>query len=535
MTCLFGGFAIAAFAFASVGSVSSAPAKETSAPAGTPVRMKYMDDYGGTELKGTDSVRLLLNSSTKTTISQRYEFTISMNESASNQYILGYYGEGELNLPLTFYYTVTKADGNQVEEHTVQTKKSSNALYDAIGSKIGNDVNGQQYFSSSLNILLDSPDDTIDPESVYATNIFKAVQDPDSKLWVPSEKPSEKYYLSGPRIRFDSTTSFNDIMQISLKEISTFEDKIAFRCRYTMDGASETLKNAIDPVDYEDFSRDVAAGIDGIRYRFHSFNTSYYEIRFNDGTSAKFPVQYETGNGTSWITLDPNGGELVFMADRQSSYFTGKLNLGDISDIWLDNVTVRLEFYVLETGKSANARKGTRTYYFGMIDTNPQKASVAKTSYVLVMWVAALLTGVIFAGLGTGLYFYRKNRYKNDEFLRVDTKQFLKQAGIFFIVVESLAMEITSIVIRFGNFNNSTVVQNPVDKYVIIFALASILSIGYLIKWSISAFKIRSERRKTEKLHLNELANDDGTVNLNELEKREDEKKEEEKTPKKAA
>ena len=118
---------------------------------------------------------------------------------------------------------------------------------------------------------------------------------------------------------------------------------------------------------------------------------------------------------------------------------------------------------------------------------------------------------VLFAGAAVGLYFYLKNKYKNDEFRRMNTKAFIKSSIIAFVSVGILIFALAFISYRFFIMNNSLVAYNPLDPYVIFFGVALIIVIGYYSKTFVTMYKNHKAKVKIEKLKLNEDEDDDGT------------------------
>jgi hypothetical protein len=77
-----------------------------------------------------------------------------------------------------------------------------------------------------------------------------------------------------------------------------------------------------------------------------------------------------------------------------------------------------------------------------------------------------------------------------------------------------MLLDIIFIVGRANIMSNSIVVYNPMDVYIILLSIALIIFIGWFIKYFISLFKARQEKRKTDALKLNDTKSDDGTVTL---------------------
>ena len=118
---------------------------------------------------------------------------------------------------------------------------------------------------------------------------------------------------------------------------------------------------------------------------------------------------------------------------------------------------------------------------------------------------------VLFLIASAVYFFIIKEKYKNDEFRRVKPKSFWLKAILAMFGSLVVILAIVFVVIRCTAMNNAIVVYNPVDAFIIITAVASVLIIGYFIKYLVAASKARKERIATLKLKLNEDVDEDGT------------------------
>lgn len=437
--------------------------------------------------------------------------------------MLGYYGEGEYYLPLTFTYDVTKTDGTVVEQKTEMSLKSQAALYDGIGVGFNNDSGSSSDYSfkNRLDIFLDDPSDTVDAESIVAYNIYTPTrsQNPDGTYTKYMPDLTTKYYVSKATSYFEEETNykFDDFGSFHLDTVNYYEGQISFACSYDFTKAAEQMKtnmNADGLGTYDDALADVEKGILGIRYRFYNFTAGSYRLLFKDGTYKEMNVQVANANGASALELSKTTGKLVFMVTSAQDDGT-KIRYKDISNFYLEGITLRLEFYVLTTSKSYTSAT-TLDYYFGAIDTNESLTGFKNHNYNVIFWSYVIIVGLIFTGLAIANYYYRKDKYKNDEFLRVQLRPYLKSAGKFFLACEILMIDFFYIFLRNHAFNNSPVVANPTDKWIIIFSIAGIIVIGFLIKFGITSYKTHKEMKKMDALKVNEDHTDDGTINMEE-------------------
>ena len=138
-----------------------------------------------------------------------------------------------------------------------------------------------------------------------------------------------------------------------------------------------------------------------------------------------------------------------------------------------------------------------------------EKANLFDINAFLIILLIAYI--VIFVGTTIGLYFYLKNKYKNDEFRRMKNKSYFTKAALFLFGSLVVLFDLVFIVLRASALNNAIVVYNPADAYIIVLSVMSVVIIGYFIKYMVGVIKTNKERRRIIKLKLNEDVDDDGT------------------------
>jgi amino acid transporter len=139
------------------------------------------------------------------------------------------------------------------------------------------------------------------------------------------------------------------------------------------------------------------------------------------------------------------------------------------------------------------------------------KASFTYTDINALVIRSVLIYTLCFAVLAVAYFFYKKRRYRNDEFRRVKPKQYLKSSIINYFGFGLLTLSIVYIVARFGIMDTSIVAYNPLDVYVIIFSVAGLIFLGVTIKNLVVAIKNNAERKRAIRLHLGNDVIDDGT------------------------
>ena len=129
----------------------------------------------------------------------------------------------------------------------------------------------------------------------------------------------------------------------------------------------------------------------------------------------------------------------------------------------------------------------------------------------LTLILTYVIYTIVYAGLSVALFFFLKNRYKNDEFRRMKPKSFIKKTIIGFVGSCIVLLTIMSIIYRFSLFKNSVYAFNPSDVFVVLSGIVSVVIIGYFIKYLYGLYRSNKQRKEALKLKLNEDVDDDGT------------------------
>jgi NADH:ubiquinone oxidoreductase subunit 5 (subunit L)/multisubunit Na+/H+ antiporter MnhA subunit len=128
--------------------------------------------------------------------------------------------------------------------------------------------------------------------------------------------------------------------------------------------------------------------------------------------------------------------------------------------------------------------------------------------FVLIFELVALAAYAIGAIV---LFFVLREKYKNDEFRRMKPKAYVKTAVLGYVGLLIISITVLFIIFRAGLFSNAVAVHNPIDVFIVVPGVISIVIIGYFIKFIVGKFKSNKQRRQAKKLKLNEDAVDDGT------------------------
>jgi hypothetical protein len=152
-------------------------------------------------------------------------------------------------------------------------------------------------------------------------------------------------------------------------------------------------------------------------------------------------------------------------------------------------------------------------YRFGSIPfaLSGNQTIASNISYDLVMWLSFGIFLIAFIGCDYALYRYRKEKYKNDEFNRVDPKHFIKRSALAGFYLELWLLEIVALAGRGSAMHNTLVVKNPFDIFIVVISVLLIIFTGYYIKYFIAAFKDNRTKKRAAALKLDEDKDDDGT------------------------
>ncbi|MCI2067963.1 MAG: hypothetical protein LKJ88_00060 [Bacilli bacterium] len=444
-------------------------------------------DYGGSDLKAADSdISFAINKATRSDVCQSYVYTVM--DQGNNSYMLGYYGEGADYKPLTFFYNVTKADGSVEERSTVSTKVSINNIYDGVGAEISGDT-----FSSNADLYI-GKDETVDITSLKFTNIFLAIRPTGVGDYIPDY--TNPYFLQKPSIAKAAKTNLiqTDFLSCQLDRVSSFQGFTALECSY-QNHSAEMYKTLLPT--YADHEEAINKGEEVIRYRFNGLSNSFYIVNYIDGT--KFVKQI---SGTSFLSLKPEQGTVCF--------FLQGVDANKVASFYLGGGILKIDMVYASTKKDVVS--SALSYRFGAVDFAPANGSYKRTDFNTTLIIAAVIYLFAFLGVSIALYFYKKNKYKNDEYLRVNDKLYRKNAITAFFGIGIALMAGLFIYGRAVLLHNSLVVYNPIDAYIIFFSVATIIFIGYYVKFFVTLAKAHHEKVISDRLKLNDTKADDGTV-----------------------
>ncbi len=410
-------------------------------------------------------------------------------------FMIGYYPTTGTQYPLVLSYRLQGSSEIQYFEFSKSTTSSIGSIYDAVGYKLYG-------FSNNLNadLALDlTLGGEVDFESICIHNIFPAKQEGSS--WVPD---TTHPYYSFPSKGYSETLNVTDLISYKFSGISTFGGYTSVDLIVDQAGNNtySTLKSSFVK-QYKDY---IDSGRMYIRYRFTSLNSCKFNVVYMNGNSEvidEVPIHTPVNQHV----LGSKEGNFVSFLFKNSEVGHGfsSTSLRQLSFI---SFYITLDLYDTTNGVVARSQLSCRFGYF-MVMPYQNSANIFNIDLMLIIMCAGY--AVAYIALAIAAYFFFKNKYKNDEFRRVKPKKFWFKAilGLFGSLIVILC--ITFIIVRGTAFNNAIVVYNPLDAYIIISAVASVLIIGYFIKYIVTMTKANNDRKRNIKLKLNEDVAEDGT------------------------
>ena len=243
------------------------------------------------------------------------------------------------------------------------------------------------------------------------------------------------------------------------------------------------------------------------RYTFSSLNMASLIISYKkNGTVNEKEIPIASPSPVIEINQEKNN-IVSFLVNNDK---LEGINSNDILAVGVSGVTVNIHLY---NSTSHNVVQNTQFInVFGNIEVLPISDKALAffdiNMYLLVFYLA--LTA-FYAVLAVALFFYLKNKYKNDEFRRMRPKAYVKSALLGYLGVLLVSAAINFVVLRFGVFYSTVPTYNPIDAFVIAFGIFGAIAFGFFIRSAVLTIKLMKKRKKDKKLRLDADRPDDGT------------------------
>lgn len=443
-----------------------------------------------------------VTSATSTDSCLTYNFSIKFKsnvKTTTHSYMLGFYGEGDEYLPLTVKYDVTTSSG-KVSRESYFDRPTTVTNYYGFGSNLGST---DRTLRITLNVR---STEQIDKDSVKLSNIFLAEKLSENSSWTPNLNTNFYLGIKAPANytgdAIPDPVDSSKMFKVEFEKYGTFAGQTSLIYNIEVDALShyKTAKASY----YSRLSsklsngdKEVSSPTLFIRYQLYALSNTSFVITFDDGTVRT----YSANNVKPNINLSAGKNTVNFLL--------GDLKPNHIKSIDIKNLTFYIDIATIDYLKT---QPGTAiSYAFGNIEVDLTDSKTSNINTYLI--ISTVIFVVVFAGAAIGLYFYRRNKYKNDEFNRMNTKRYIKSSVTAFIGTGSIYYLILFIFHRSNSLSNTTIVSNPCDVPIVIFGILSIIMIGYYARFFLITYKDHKTKKQIEKLKLNSVDDkqDDGT------------------------
>ena len=404
-------------------------------------------------------------------------------------FIIGWYPEQGEKKPLILEYKLKKTDGSYSEVKYFEFSGSS--IYDCVGYQIKD-------FSTSLFCDIEfNEEGEIDLSTAVLHNIYRAKTNA-SGASIPEPDFDDAYCIK-PKQAFNKAYTLDNFIDYRFTGLSTFSGYTAIDLN--IDISSFNVYESLKANYYRQHAAEIEKGSLKIRYRITSLTLGSFRVVYEkNGQDVTKNIDIVTPIPQYKIQNTKNNRVSFLLKNTQ--FDNGKIKAVTFVGFY---ITVDL---MGERAPVARSSVITRFGYVPFMLYN-ENASVFDINLLVILMLVGYIA--LYCASATGLYFYLKNKYKNDEFRRMKTKKYVIKSLLGLLGSTIVLFAIVFIVLRSTAMNNAIVVFNPVDAYIIILSVISVVIIGYFIKYLVGVIKVEKERRRVLKLKLNEDVEDDGT------------------------
>ena len=399
---------------------------------------------------------------------------------------------------LRMTYDVIDEDGNRTTYHRDYPINYStvNVFYNAVGDTVG---------QTSLSRYIDipkNPGETIDDESIIFSNIYPATTCEHGRI---APDFSQGSYYASARLSYTNKYDLSDFADLEFDHLSTFSG-------YTAVMFNAEVKNQVyetlNPTIFASQSQEIESGQCYIRFRFSSLNAMTYVVEYEkDGEMVESSISVKTPIANFVVQRDKAVGFILKNSDVGDGF-----NAKSMRSISLLGMSITVDVMNNETHQAiGHSSISTR---FGTIefDTTDEQTGFPTFDINSTLITIVIVYTAVMAVLTIAYFLYKKVRFKNDEFRRLNPKSFAINASLAYVLIGSIMMFLVFCIMRWTHFANTIVVYNPFDPYVIVFGVIAILATGYYIRFLYLAIKNDLARRKAIKLKLDsDVKDDDGT------------------------
>lgn len=409
------------------------------------------------------------------------------------------------NEPLKVSYDVNRKNG-ETETITRELELTNNRLhYDSVGI-------GEDSIDISFDVEL-ADGESVANNSFVFSNIYNIGRAPAYKDdgTVDENAPyipyvDKEHYIARPVSLVNTMVKLNDITKFSPTGFETFGDFTQFS--FDVTNTAKAAYRKFDSKTYNDYASLIEDGSYYIRLRFvNLFNTSL-DVKLK-GSDEIHNVKIDTPLDYDYVIIGSKSTNNRVGFLFRNSDICENFDANKVEEIAIRHLSLKLEI-VKNDGASTNAAKNILAT-FGLVRVFDQKNENKVVDLTLIMilsvvgYVALFLTGAVI------LYFILKEKFKNDEFRRINTKEYVVSSLKNFLGFAIVVVSILFIVFRVALLNTAIVVYNPLDPFVIGFTIVAGIFIGFSIKNLVVAIKRTIDNKKKAKLNLDKDVVEDGS------------------------
>ena len=331
-------------------------------------------------------------------------------------------------------------------------------------------------------------------------NIYRAKTN-EQEISITEPDLSQGYNIV-PKQGFLRVYSIEDFIDFKFTGLSTFAGYSAIDL--DIDISDANVYSHLKTNYYNAHLSEIESGKLKIRYRLTSLTLCKFRITYMDGEEKVQDVKISTPI-TQFKLTKQKGNKVSFLI--KDSTVARSFSAKDIKSVSFVSLYVTVDLL----GPKTTVTRSNVTTRFGYVEIMPHMDNAPLFDVNIMLIIVAIIYIVVFVAGTIGLYFFLKNKYKNDEFRRMKNKPFIIKALLFLLGSMVVVFDIIFIVLRGTALNNAIVVFNPADAFIIVLSVLSVIIIGYFVKYLVGVIKTEKERRRIIKLKLNEDVEDDGT------------------------
>ena len=420
-------------------------------------------------------------------------------------FMLGYIDEAEgKNYPLTIQYDLLKGSERTTIFEELPLVNTVGNKYDSCGS-----ISSLSY-TRTIGYKL-GPGESIDDESIVFHNILMAS--------ASGQPDFSQRYFAKPLIGYSHKQDINNLVHVRPTTNSVFAGFSMFTMRMDKNLSIRSEKYPqphslyldVKTDIYEQNAASIKSGKTKIRYSLYNLYNSFYHIQYVGKNNQLKDVTIPVNATISYQTLDKDKNNLVSVLLKDSQ-IGPDFKLNKVRLFELQNITIQMDLLTTsDSGSVSILGKSAISYKFAFITIIDTRSDIKIFNWNLFLIFFFVGYIAVYAAAAFGVYKFMKEKFKNDEFRRVNDKKFLRQAIIGGLGLGEVLLAVLFLIMRTAGFKNTIIVYNPTDPILIATAIVALIIIGYFIVYLVKLIKAEKDRRKAIRLKLNEDVEDDGT------------------------